>query len=147
MAESNPLDPDVAPDSLLQWLASPIMTGLSQTHRRLELQCLTNSCTYLGFVTLGTCSRCEDITTQTNQSCQSADTSVTGLSWSPLFNNMPISFMYRWSDVLELNITADGLNLFSYNAPFSVDAYRTMNTSYAAIFGIQNLLTTFLEAK
>ena len=47
-----------------------ILNGLYQTNTPLRPNCDTGFCTYPGFVTLGFCSRCEDVTAQSNQTCR-----------------------------------------------------------------------------
>lgn len=46
-----------------------ILSGLAQANSPPEPHCGSGNCTYPGFVTLGVCSHCEDITSKADQKC------------------------------------------------------------------------------
>lgn len=69
-------------------MMAAILSGIGQTSNPLNPKCTSGHCQYPDFVTLGLCSRCEDITSQTNQSC--------GLDGEM----MKVYSKFGWSDVL-----------------------------------------------
>jgi hypothetical protein len=53
-----------------------IMSGLLGTHIPLPPLCTTSFCKYPEFVTLGMCSKCEDVTSRTKQECHAPELSL-----------------------------------------------------------------------
>lgn len=82
------------PDLSMQ---NAIMSGLFQANTPLEPVRLTGNCDYPDFVSLGFCSRCQDVTGQTRQNCE-AYSSNSGSPMAddndPTFNAIPINCTY-----------------------------------------------------
>ncbi|RMJ26742.1 hypothetical protein PHISP_02396 [Aspergillus sp. HF37] len=55
--------------ALPETMQAAILNGISETHSPLEPACSSGDCEYPDFVSLGICSRCEDVTQQADQSC------------------------------------------------------------------------------
>lgn len=53
-----------------------IMRGLSGVYSHLEPHCPSRTCDYSDFVSLGICSSCEDVTSQSRQDCVAATRSL-----------------------------------------------------------------------
>lgn len=90
-------DPD-ASDVFLELpptLLTSIMSGLLQTHIPLEAQCTATSCEFPEFVALGMCSKCEDVTSRTNQKCQVPEYASFWDHVHPAFRETPTNCSYR----------------------------------------------------
>lgn len=72
-----------------------IINGLSQTNSPLEPACSSHSCKYPDFVSLGVCSRCEIVTSQVIQTCETTPRWESGMGGPPtLLNHVPINCSY-----------------------------------------------------
>ncbi|KAL3492056.1 hypothetical protein BJX62DRAFT_236690 [Aspergillus germanicus] len=130
---------------LVPWLTSSILAGLTQAHSPTEPQCTTNNCTYPGFVTLGICTQCEDVTSQATRSCATEDLDW-WQTWGEPYKKLPIDCTYTWSS-LQLDIPAAQLYFWSNGVTVNVNDYLVTNRSYSSVFGIQSPVLSFLEAR
>ncbi|KAJ5950912.1 uncharacterized protein N7479_009325 [Penicillium vulpinum] len=76
-------------------LLTPIIGGLLQISSPLEPQCEASSCQFPDFVALGMCSKCEDVTSQTNQKCQVPEYSNHWDYSHPAFRETPMNCSYQ----------------------------------------------------
>lgn len=82
-----------------------MMSGLLQAHNPLEPQCDSTSCEFPEFVTLGMCSKCEDVTSQTKQECKVLEHSDAWESpeFAPAYKDTPLNCSYKTPNKVSFN--------------------------------------------
>lgn len=84
-------------------ILTSILSGISQTNRPLEPKCSSGFCKYPEFVTMATCSRCEDVTEQMSQACQAREDS----DEEGPFKKTPIDCTYTSPDNFSLAVSLE----------------------------------------
>ncbi|KAJ5531302.1 hypothetical protein N7527_004695 [Penicillium freii] len=130
------------------WTA--IMSGLLQTHSPLEPQCKESSCKFPQFVALGMCSKCEDVTSQTNQKCQVPESSD---FWDshPAFRETPTNCSYQSPN--NFSFEFDGFDRMEYgfgnitydNVTFHMYHWSSRPRKSEPIFDIQAPIVSLIE--
>ncbi|KAJ5647730.1 hypothetical protein N7490_004102 [Penicillium lividum] len=134
-----------------------ILSGLSQTSSPLEPICSTGDCDYPNFVSLGICSKCEDVTTKTTQVCEMTSTmpgSKTPLSFEkplPLdcTYTLPSGYKIRPQVFLESQSQGEPGTTFSREPWTSIstsDAYAPPMVSFISARYDQSLVYTLQNA-
>lgn len=92
--------------SLPSSMMAALLSGVALTSSPLEPKCTSGHCQYPEFVTLGLCSRCQDITSQTNQSCD-VDAQImkvySKLGWSDVLLHAPENCTYTLPDGYQIS--------------------------------------------
>ncbi|OJJ80738.1 DUF3176 domain-containing protein [Aspergillus glaucus CBS 516.65] len=139
-----------------------ILNGLAQTNEPLDPQCSSGNCQYPDFVTLGFCSRCQDITSQTNQTCK-VDPSISKVQskfgWSDLILHVPENCTYTLPDgyeilaqTMEVNYNYTVWKMGLHNTPvLSTKRQKWMSfirgNGRAPALGIQQPVLSFISSR
>jgi hypothetical protein len=125
-----------------------VLSGLFQTNAALDPHCDSDyHCEYPEFVTLGICSKCEDVTRETNQTCktspETAAINYLGSGWDNMRTNCtyqsPSGFDVDLADVtLSMN---NGRTLTYLQAKSSI----VPNTTITSAVGIESPLISILS--
>ncbi|KAJ5364909.1 uncharacterized protein N7496_010622 [Penicillium cataractarum] len=145
MARGYELDPDEQKSPTMQ---IAVLSGLFQTNAALDPHCDSDyHCEYPEFVTLGICSKCEDVTRETNQTCktspETASLNYLGSGWDNMRTNCtyesPSGFVVNLADVsLSMN---EGRTLTYLQAKSSI----VPNTTITSVVGIESPLISILS--
>lgn len=145
MARGYDLDPDYQKSPTMQ---IAVLSGLFQSNTALDPQCDADyHCEYPKFVTLGICSKCEDVTRETNQTCKTspktASLNYLGSGWDNMRTNCtyesPSGFVVNLADVtLSMN---EGRTLTYLQAKSSI----VPNTTITSAVGIESPLISILS--
>lgn len=131
-----------------------ILNGLSETNRPLEPACTSEDCRYPDFVSLGICSRCENITSQVNQTCVPIPGFVQPQSIFFAYQDTPVNCTYTTPHGLQyvprnvLSALDDGRG--NGSIMLSRDKWTVVSESgtYSGeIFGISRPIVSALEVK
>ena len=132
-------------------LMTPIISGLLQTHSPLEPQCNASSCKFPEFVTLGMCSKCEDVTSRTNQKCQVPEHSDFWDVAHPAFRETPTNCSYQSPNNFSFDF--DGFRSMEYgfenitydNVTFHMLHWSSHPRASDPIFDIQTPIVSIFE--
>lgn len=107
-------------------LLSAIIGGILQTHRPLEPRCNAGSCDFPGFPSLGICSKCEDVTSQTKQTCRKVGPAYWGDDIHPAFKEITINCTYQAPNNLSFDF--ESFPQFSYG--LESDPYKNDHLTF-----------------
>ncbi|KAJ5116235.1 hypothetical protein N7456_000583 [Penicillium angulare] len=132
-----------------------ITSGLSVPETGLQAQCTIEKCSYPRFVSLGICSKCEDVTERTTQEC--VGTVLPGVNGPLMDMNCTYTAPYEYTVTLSLKDLTEGAkinnetsNLVSVNfwasytraPPFNLD----LEQERYKIFDIETPIASFISA-
>lgn len=130
-------------------MMTSILSGLAQTTQPLEPHCPSSSCSYPDFVTLGICSRCEDVTSQTAQTCQPEPNATWFTGESPIYKKISANCTYESPNGFELNIPFDeAVGMFT-NYPrqtYDINYWTSLPRTNSSVFNIEDPIVSFLTA-
>lgn len=110
-------------------LLSAIIGGILQTHSPLEPRCNTGTCNFPEFYSLGMCSKCEDVTAQTNQTCRGTDPAFwADIPIHPALKNITTNCTYQAPNNFSFDF--EEFPQFSYGSAYSPpdsDPYKNDN--------------------
>ncbi|KAJ5321621.1 hypothetical protein MYU51_013335 [Penicillium brevicompactum] len=132
-------------------LLTAIMSGILQTHSPLEPQCDATSCEFPEFVALGMCSKCEDVTSRTNQKCEVPECSAFWDHAHPAFRETPTSCSYQSPnsftfDFVRFYWASYGFGNVTYdNITFQMYHWSSLPRKSDPIFDIQTPIISLIE--
>jgi hypothetical protein len=124
-----------------------VLSGLFQTNAALDPYCESDyHCTYPPFITLGICSKCEDVTQETNQTCktspQTAALNYLGSGW----DNMRTNCTYQSPSGFDVNLADVTLSMNPGRTLTYLQAKSSIvpNTTITSVAGIESPLISIL---
>ncbi|KAJ6008105.1 hypothetical protein N7540_012081 [Penicillium herquei] len=128
-------------------LPRAILSGVLLSNTSLQPECSTGSCSYPGFVSLGVCGQCKDVTEQTIQDCKGDALEKEGSSW--VISNSSINCTYISPSGFNLTLNLNSITAFTEELQnlsfFAVDYWSAISRFGVKTLDIDNPITSFIK--